>query len=133
MTGPAPTSTRPIPRPRAGFGSVIRDNIISKGFDSIWADETEPDLPPNGGYFSIGPGTRYYDVYPLFHTAALYDGFRRDVDHRALILSRDAYPGRPAQRHHLLVFGYLSHLGYAAAADSYRARRDRFGHCLLGK
>ena len=75
------------------FWEAVRDNIISKGFDSIWADETEPDLPPNGGYFSIGPGTRYYNVYPLFHTAALYDGFRRDVPHRALILSRDAYPG----------------------------------------
>ncbi|MBV9339748.1 MAG: DUF5110 domain-containing protein, partial [Acidobacteria bacterium] len=78
------------------YWSVIRDNIISKGFDSIWADETEPDLPPNGSYFFIGPGTRYFNVYPLFHTAAIYDGFRRDVNHRALILSRDAYLG--AQR-----------------------------------
>jgi alpha-D-xyloside xylohydrolase len=32
-------------------------------------------------------------VYPLFHTAALYNGFRRDVKTRALILSRDAYLG----------------------------------------
>jgi alpha-D-xyloside xylohydrolase len=78
------------------YWDVIRDNIISKGFDSIWADETEPDLPPNGSYFHIGPGTQYYNTYPLFHTAALYDGFRRDVKHRALILSRDAYLG--AQR-----------------------------------
>jgi alpha-D-xyloside xylohydrolase len=78
------------------FWNVIRDNILSKGFDSIWADETEPDLPPNGSYFHIGPGTRYYNVYPLFHTAALYDGFRRDRQGRALILSRDAYLG--AQR-----------------------------------
>jgi alpha-D-xyloside xylohydrolase len=78
------------------FWETIRDNILGKGFDSIWADETEPDLPPNGSYFSIGPGTRYFNVYPLFHTAAIYDGFRRDVRHRALILSRDAYLG--AQR-----------------------------------
>jgi alpha-D-xyloside xylohydrolase len=78
------------------FWETIRDNIISKGFDAIWADETEPDLPPNGSYFHVGPGTRYYNIYPLFHTAALYDGFRRDVKHRALILSRDAYLG--AQR-----------------------------------
>jgi alpha-D-xyloside xylohydrolase len=78
------------------FWETIRDNILGKGFDSIWADETEPDLPPNGSYFSIGPGTRYFNVYPLFHTAAIYDGFRRDVPHRALILSRDAYLG--AQR-----------------------------------
>jgi alpha-D-xyloside xylohydrolase len=103
------TPTNGLPYDRAGsdidttnpeaarwFWETIRDNIISKGFDSIWADETEPDLPPNGSYFSVGPGTRYYNIYPLVHTAALYDGFRRDTRHRALILSRDAYLG--AQR-----------------------------------
>ena len=78
------------------FWEVIRDNILSQGFDSIWADETEPDLPPNGSYFSVGPGTRYFNLYPLVHTAAIYEGFRRDINHRALILSRDAYLG--AQR-----------------------------------
>jgi alpha-D-xyloside xylohydrolase len=79
------------------YWDIIRDNIISKGFDSIWADETEPDLPPNGSYFHVGPGTRYFNIYPLVHTAAIYDGFRRDVPkQRALILSRDAYLG--AQR-----------------------------------
>jgi alpha-D-xyloside xylohydrolase len=79
------------------YWKTIRDNILSKGFDSLWADETEPDLPPNGAYFHIGPGTQFFNVYPLFHTAALYDGFRRDEPgKRALILSRDAYLG--AQR-----------------------------------
>lgn len=78
------------------FWNVIRDNLLSMGFDALWADETEPDLPPNGSFFHIGPGTRYFNVYPLLHTAALYDGFRRDLDRRALILSRDAYLG--AQR-----------------------------------
>jgi alpha-D-xyloside xylohydrolase len=103
------TPTNGLPYDRAGsdidttnpeaarwYWDTIRDNIIAKGFDAIWADETEPDLPPNGAYFHIGPGTRYFNVYPLFHTAALYEGFRRDVPHRALILSRDAYLG--AQR-----------------------------------
>jgi alpha-D-xyloside xylohydrolase len=75
------------------YWNTIRDNILSKGFDSLWADETEPDLPPNGSYFHIGPGTRYFNVYPLFHTGALYDGFRRDTSQRALTLSRDAYLG----------------------------------------
>ena len=78
------------------YWGIIRDNLVSKGFDAFWADETEPDLPPNGSYFSIGPGTRYFNVYPLFHTASIYDGFRRDLKTRALVLSRDAYPG--AQR-----------------------------------
>jgi alpha-D-xyloside xylohydrolase len=103
------TPTNGLPYDRAGsdidttnpdaahwYWDTIRDNIISKGFDAIWADETEPDLPPNGSYFHVGPGTQYFNIYPLFHTAAIYDGFRRDVKHRALILSRDAYLG--AQR-----------------------------------
>jgi alpha-D-xyloside xylohydrolase len=76
------------------YWSVIRDNIASKGFDSFWADETEPDLPPNGQYYHIGPGTQYFNVYPLFHTAAFYNGIRQDFpERRALILSRDAYIG----------------------------------------
>jgi alpha-D-xyloside xylohydrolase len=100
------TPTNGLPYDRAGsdidttnpdaakwYWGAIRDNILSKGFDSIWADETEPDLPPQGNYFHIGPGARYKNTYPLFHTAALYDGFRRDTTHRALILSRDAYLG----------------------------------------
>ena len=33
------------------YWNTIRDNILSKGFDSLWADETEPDLPPNGALF----------------------------------------------------------------------------------
>jgi len=84
------------------YWGVIRDNILSKGFDSLWADETEPDLPPNGAYYHVGPGTRYFNVYPLFHTGALYDGFRRDTDHRGLILSRDAYTG--IQRNGVIVW-----------------------------
>jgi alpha-D-xyloside xylohydrolase len=109
------TPTTGLPYDRAGsdidtsnpeaarwYWDVIRENIISKGFDSLWADETEPDLPPNGSYFSVGPGTRFYNIYPLVHTAALYDGFRRDVNHRALILSRDAYLG--SQRNGTMVW-----------------------------
>ena len=109
------TPTNGLPYDRAGsdidtsnpdaarwYWNLIRDNIISKGFDSLWADETEPDLPPNGSYFSVGPGTRFFNIYPLVHTVAIYDGFRRDVNHRALILSRDAYLG--SQRNATIVW-----------------------------
>ena len=85
------------PEAATWYWNTIRDNIVSKGFDSLWADETEPDLPPSGAYFHIGPGTEFFNVYPLFHTAALYNGFRKDEpNQRALILSRDAFTG--AQR-----------------------------------
>ena len=100
------TPTNGLPYDRAGsdidttnpeaarwYWNTIKENLVSKGFDSFWADETEPDLPPNGSYWHIGPGTQFFNVYPLFHTAAIYDGFRRDLKTRALILARDAYPG----------------------------------------
>ncbi|HUV71060.1 MAG TPA: TIM-barrel domain-containing protein [Terracidiphilus sp.] len=86
------------PQAAKWYWDTVRDNILSKGFDSLWADETEPDLPPNGAYFHIGPGTQYFNVYPLFHVGALYDGFRRDKpQQRALILSRDAYLGEQSK------------------------------------
>ena len=82
------------PEAAAWYWKTIHENILSKGFDSLWADETEPDLPPNGAYYHIGPGTQYFNVYPLLHVGALYEGFRKDEpNRRALILSRDAYLG----------------------------------------
>jgi alpha-D-xyloside xylohydrolase len=79
------------------YWNTIKDNIISLGFDSLWADETEPDLAVNGAYLHIGPGTEFFNVYPWFHTKALYDGFRKDEPaRRALTLSRDAYTGAQA-------------------------------------
>jgi alpha-D-xyloside xylohydrolase len=100
------TPTNGLPYDRAGsdidttnpeaalwYWDRIKENYAAIGFDSFWADETEPDLPPNGSYFHIGPGTQFFNVYPLFHTGAIYDGFRRDLKTRALILARDAYIG----------------------------------------
>ncbi|UAK23143.1 glycoside hydrolase family 31 protein [Sphingomonas nostoxanthinifaciens] len=78
---------------------AIRDRYVKPyGFDYIWLDETEPDIDPAKDVFSIGSGNRYYNAYPLFHTASVYDGFRRDFgdSRRVLILARAAYLG--AQR-----------------------------------
>jgi len=75
------------------YWGITKENFVDKGFDSFWADETEPDLTPNGSYFHVGPGTEYFNVYPLFHTAAFYNGIRKDMKERALILARDSYIG----------------------------------------
>jgi len=77
----------------------IRDRYIKPyGFDYLWLDETEPDVDPANDNFFIGSGKRYYNVYPLFHTASAYEGFRRDFgdSRRLMILARAAYLG--AQR-----------------------------------
>ena len=81
------------------FWEKIRDRYVKPyGFDYIWLDETEPDIDPAKDVFSIGSGTRFYNVYPLFHTASVYEGFRRDFgdSRRVMILARAAYLG--AQR-----------------------------------
>lgn len=100
------TPTNGLPYDRAGadidttnpatakwYWDVIRENYVSKGFDAFWADETEPDLPPNGSFFHVGPGTQFFNIYPLFHTAAFYNGMRHDMKERAVILARDSYLG----------------------------------------
>jgi len=100
------TPTNGLPYDRAGsdidttnpaaakwYWNIVKTNYVAKGFDAFWADETEPDLPPNGSYFHIGPGTEFFNTYPLFHTAAFYNGMRADMKERALILARDAYLG----------------------------------------
>jgi alpha-D-xyloside xylohydrolase len=81
------------------FWEKIRDRYVKPyGFDYLWLDETEPDIDPAKDLFSVGSGTRFYNVYPLFHTASVYEGFRRDFgdSRRVMILARAAYLG--AQR-----------------------------------
>lgn len=95
--GPNLDSTNP--EAAEWFWEKVRDRYIKPyGFDYLWLDETEPDVDPGNDVFSIGPGIRFYNVYPLFHTSAVYEGFRRDFGNsrRVMILARAAYLG--AQR-----------------------------------
>jgi alpha-glucosidase/alpha-D-xyloside xylohydrolase len=74
----------------------IRDRYVKPyGFDYIWLDETEPDIDPTNDFFFVGSGRRHFNIYPLFHTASVYDGFRRDFgdSRRVMILARAAYLG----------------------------------------
>jgi alpha-D-xyloside xylohydrolase len=85
------------PDARAWYWGKIRDNIVSQGFDWLWLDETEPDLVPDGFFYSIGSGDRYHNVFPLMHTMGVADGSAKDrPDFRNLILARAAYLGAQA-------------------------------------
>jgi alpha-D-xyloside xylohydrolase len=82
------------PKARAWYWDHIRDNIAAHGFDWFWLDETEPDLVPDGYFFSIGSGDRYHNLFPLLHTQGVAEGSRRDRPNmRNLILARAAYLG----------------------------------------
>jgi len=68
----------------AGSLDGLEDELELDGLDDepLGLDEepepAEPDVDPANDIFSIGSGKRYYNVYPLFHTASVYDGIRRD-------------------------------------------------------
>jgi alpha-D-xyloside xylohydrolase len=82
------------PEARKWFWEHARDNILSHGFDYPWLDETEPDLVPDGYFYSIGSGDRYHNLFPLLHVEGVADGMRAwKPDSRVLILSRAAYLG----------------------------------------
>jgi len=85
------------PEARQWFWGKIRDNILTQGFDWTWLDETEPDLVPDGYFYSIGSGDRYHNLYPLVHTASVAEGSAKDrPNFRNLILARAAYLGAQA-------------------------------------
>ena len=82
------------PEAREWFWDRIRDNIAARGFDWFWLDESEPDLVPDGYFYSIGSGDRYHNLFPLLHTEGVAEGSRRDrPNKRNLILARAAYLG----------------------------------------
>ncbi len=82
------------PAARQWFWERMRDNVLSQGFDYPWLDETEPDLVPDGHFYSIGSGDRYHNVFPLLHVESVQQGMRAwKPNKRALILSRAAYLG----------------------------------------
>lgn len=82
------------PAARQWFWEKARDNILSHGFDYPWLDETEPDLVPDGFFYSIGSGDRYHNLFPLLHVEGVADNMRAwKPNKRVLILSRAAYLG----------------------------------------
>ena len=82
------------PEARKWFWNHARDNVLSHGFDYPWLDETEPDLVPDGYFYSVGSADRFHNIYPLVHVEGVEQGMRAwHPAQRPLILSRAAYLG----------------------------------------
>jgi alpha-D-xyloside xylohydrolase len=82
---------------RRWYWDTIRASYAARGFTAWWLDENEPDICPHPYFLDAGTGARVHNLYPLTHTQAVYEGHRRDLPERCLILSRSAYLG--AQQH----------------------------------
>lgn len=82
------------PAARKWYWEHARDNVLAHGFDYPWLDETEPDLVPDGFFYSIGSGDRYHNVFPLVHVEGVAQGMKNwKPDERVMILARASYLG----------------------------------------
>jgi len=79
----------------------IYDRLIGKyGWDAIWADNTEPQAYPDSVDVAsqdtaLGKGALFINAYPLQHSKALYEGWRKvgPSTKRVYILTRSAWAG----------------------------------------
>jgi len=81
------------PEAAAWYWNTINKNYNSKGFDSYWLDESEPDIIPHNYYLHAGLGARVYNIYPYCHAKGIYTGHRKDLDDRVFVLTRSGYLG----------------------------------------
>jgi alpha-D-xyloside xylohydrolase len=79
----------------------IYDRLVGKyGWDGIWADNTEPQSYPDSLNMhtvntALGKGAFYINAYPLQHSKALYEGWRKNgPNKRVYVLTRSAYGGQ---------------------------------------
>jgi alpha-D-xyloside xylohydrolase len=81
----------------------LLDKVFALSADAWWLDTDEPETENREKSIletekvALGNGARYADMFPLMHTAAVYEGQRSISDQkRVFILSRSAFAG--AQR-----------------------------------
>ena len=81
----------------------LNENLNVLGIDAWWMDATEPDVHSNLdidsikariGPTALGPAEKFFNSYPLVHTAGVYEGSRQvDPDKRVFILTRSGFAG----------------------------------------
>jgi alpha-D-xyloside xylohydrolase len=79
------------------YWNNIQEDYATKGFANWWLDGNGPDSLPYAIRTSAGTGAGIFNLYPLLQAKAVYEGHRRDLAGRPLILSRSGYLG--AQRY----------------------------------
>jgi alpha-D-xyloside xylohydrolase len=76
----------------------IYDGLLGKyGWDGIWADATEPEgVDLNTVTTGIGKGFLFINSYPLQHSRALYEGWRKvgPNNKRVYVLTRSGWGGQ---------------------------------------
>ncbi|WP_188848330.1 glycoside hydrolase family 31 protein [Sulfodiicoccus acidiphilus] len=97
------------PEGRRAYWELVDQRILSRGFDGLWLDASEPEFfKPTGGdrgtytfytglrdsVLKAGRGSRYVNAYPLLHTSGVYEGWKSKYSTRPVVLTRSAYLGQ---------------------------------------
>jgi alpha-D-xyloside xylohydrolase len=84
------------PITREAYWNTLNKNLFIHGVDSWWMDATEPENDALRGKMTyLGPGEFYRLTYPMFVSAAVYEGQRNTTsDKRVCILTRSAFLGQ---------------------------------------
>lgn len=84
------------PQATAFYWGAMRHNLVPLGIDAWWQDATEPENDDLVGRMTAaGIGEKVRLEYPLRVTRTVYEGLRKDVpDRRVMILTRSAFPGQ---------------------------------------
>lgn len=90
------------PKAREAYWNLLVSKMYAQGWDGFWLDSAEPECC--GGFsdgtldtvkLSIGNGARYTNIFPLMHSANVYDHWRATTDRRRIfILTRSAFAGQ---------------------------------------
>jgi alpha-D-xyloside xylohydrolase len=89
------------PAARDYYWKLIDDSLFKLGVDAWWLDTDEPETEGRDANILVTNkvnggenGARVANLYPLMHTAGVYEGQRRATDRkRVFILSRSAFAG----------------------------------------
>lgn len=86
---------------RKVYWQQVKNNLFGTyGWDAWWCDGNEPDNWPdsydrNEAVTAMGKGVQMYNTFPLMHTQAVSDGWRKDIEGKRLFtLSRSAFLGQ---------------------------------------
>lgn len=75
------------------FWDTIRNNFAARGFAAWWLDADGAGMTPSAFSLHAGKGSRIFNLLPWMQARAIYEGQRRDLKERCLIVTSSAYLG----------------------------------------
>jgi alpha-D-xyloside xylohydrolase len=90
------------PAARDAYWNMLIQPILRQGWDGFWLDSSEPEILKGRSdavlfdkRIFLGNGARYTNVFPLLHTAGVYEHWRASGNQkRVFILTRSAFLGQ---------------------------------------